>query len=441
MIMNPTIKISSPTIHLTIFVSIGAFLALIILSYFMRIEIVSKGVGKIIPSSRVQTIEAEFSGRVTNIHVISGEKVNKDQVLISLDSTDARTKLFSLRYEIERLEIEKQKIDIFLASTIELTIDRDNIIALVQRQFDTLKIASQHQYFKNQKSLLISEIEELFGEFEDYESQIRSAEASRSVITANIESVDVRLQIHKERLDSAQTLLDSNVLSRSTYLDALEAYSGLQKQKVIFEKEKDFNLAQVTELRVKQKNFVNNLRAEKILRRSEILAQLETHQQSIISIDREVENMELKSPMTGFANGLEVHTVGEFVQAGEHVLSVVPSDDYPIVEAVFPNADSGFLAEGQEANIKLDAFPSERFGQISGSVLEVSADAVEYAPDSWGFVVRVRPNQPFLETPFSQHKLRSGMTTTVDVITGERRLISYFFAPIIKTVQESLGER
>lgn len=71
----------------------------------------------------------------------------------------------------------------------------------------------------------------------------------------------------------------------------------------------------------------------------------------------------------------------------------------------------------------------------------VSADAIEVADGSFGFTIRVTPETTHLENLGTIHAIQPGMTAVVDVITGERRIISYFFAPIVKTVEESLGER
>ena len=96
---------------------------------------------------------------------------------------------------------------------------------------------------------------------------------------------------------------------------------------------------------------------------------------------------------------------------------------------------------GQRANIRLDAFPSERFGFVSGVVSDVAADSIEIKDGAWGYSVRVKPDQLFLEAGTVRHQLRPGMTAKIDVITDERRIISYFFAPIVETVQDALGER
>ena len=118
-----------------------------------------------------------------------------------------------------------------------------------------------------------------------------------------------------------------------------------------------------------------------------------------------------------------------------------PSDTRVEIEGTFPNRDIGFMKVGQQANVRLDAYPSERFGFVQGEVFDISADSMEVINGQWGYIVRIMPLQEFLETKADHLPLRPGMTATIDVTTGERHILSYFFAPIVRTIQDAMGER
>lgn len=96
---------------------------------------------------------------------------------------------------------------------------------------------------------------------------------------------------------------------------------------------------------------------------------------------------------------------------------------------------------GQTANIRLDAYPSERFGFVRGTVSDISADSTEVSEGKWGYVVRIEPDEAILRAGADTFSLRPGMTATIDVTTDTRRIISYFFAPIVRTIQDAMGER
>ncbi len=74
---------------------------------------------------------------------------------------------------------------------------------------------------------------------------------------------------------------------------------------------------------------------------------------------------------------------------------------------------------------------------------QVAADSTEVSPRAWAFAfaVRITPDEPVLRKGDQVFSLRLGMTATLDVTTDKRRIIIYFFAPIVETIQASLGER
>lgn len=122
--------------------------------------------------------------------------------------------------------------------------------------------------------------------------------------------------------------------------------------------------------------------------------------------------------------------------------ALVPSDVKVGIEALFENRDIGFLRAGQKAFIKFDAFPAKRFGIVNGRVSMVGADSREQvASKKWAYAARLVLDQTSLRVEGKDMALTPGMTATVDVITGERLIIGYFFDPVIKAVQDGLQER
>jgi hemolysin D len=146
----------------------------------------------------------------------------------------------------------------------------------------------------------------------------------------------------------------------------------------------------------------------------------------------------------------------------------VPPDAPLEIEAMILNKDIGFVREGQEAVIKVEAFPFTRYGTIDGKVIKVSPDAVDLrnAPNLSEAAAAVRPQSgapsapsagqsgPELAFPAtiapSRHslaiegkdvKLSPGMSVTVEIKTGTRRILSYFLSPLREMVSQAAHER
>ena len=96
--------------HATIGFTISVFIAIIIMAVVFKVEVVATGLGKVVPTSRVQLVQPEFGGQVTAIHVRNGDTVSAGDILIELNQTDAVAELETLTAEMDRLRIEGARL-------------------------------------------------------------------------------------------------------------------------------------------------------------------------------------------------------------------------------------------------------------------------------------------------------------------------------------------
>lgn len=68
-----------------------------------RVDEISRGQGRVIPSSRVQIIQSAEPSTIREILVRSGQTVEKGQLLVRLDNTTSQSELGQLETENERL--------------------------------------------------------------------------------------------------------------------------------------------------------------------------------------------------------------------------------------------------------------------------------------------------------------------------------------------------
>lgn len=437
----PSQNVGSPTLHATIVFTISVFVAILVMSYVFKVEIVAKGIGKVVPLGRVQIVQPEFGGQLQAIHVRDGMRVAKGDIVIELDPTNAQSALNTLEAEEARLEIERLRIETVLSVLLSPgKLDTLEIEASVAR-FDEHVSQAASNFFLEQSALLSAELTELRDALTQVDARIQANEKSKDVTLAVIARIEAALETQQERLETARSLLEKGTASRASYLDVLDGYNRLEKEREVLLRELDQKTALDASYLAERSGIVSSLRSRLQSRRSELEARASVLAEELVTTQRRLANTRLQAPATGIVDQLSVFTIGGVVDGGQELLRIVPEEQEFEIEAIFPNADVGFLEVGQKANIKLDAYPSERFGVLRGIVSNVSADAIEVENNVFGFVVRIKPETLKLETAFSSQAIQPGMTSTVDVITGDRRLISYFFAPIVKTVQESLGER
>lgn len=190
---------------------------------------------------------------------------------------------------------------------------------------------------------------------------------------------------------------------------------------------------------------VERKRAEKANEYSAALSAAETRARSLSKeIDKagtRAGQQRLTAPIDGVVQQLAVHTVGGVVTPAQQLMVVAPEEGQLEVEAILENKDIGFVNENQDAEIKVDAFPFTRYGTIEGRVVNLSRDAVPIDKVGLVYTARVNLNRSTIRVDTREVRLTPGMSVSVEIKTGQRRLIEYFLSPLVQAAHDSIRER
>jgi hemolysin D len=433
-------RVASPTLHATILFSIAVFIAVLVMSFVFKVEVVARGQGRVIPISRVQVVQPEFPGRIAAIHVRNGMTVEKGDVLIEFDPTEATAELGKVQAEQERLTIEAARI-VAMVTALGNGPDASGFLERGKLSFVLPEELMSHPFAIEQRLLLDAELEDFLASFAQIRAREEANRKSEAVTSANIDRLAATMEIQAERLRIAEQLRQQGTTSRSAFLDVQQAFTELERQRDVYKAELDQKAAERAALDSERRRTVADLRNTLLDRKTQIEARLATLSEEARTASRRVNAAKLIAPASGIVDRLSVFTIGGVAEAGAELLRVVPSNIAVEIEGTFSNQDIGFMAEGQQANIRLDAYPSERFGFLKGSVTDIAADSAEVENKQWSYIVRIAPDQAYLTVGEDRFSLRPGMTATIDVTTDDRRIISYFFAPIVRTIEDAMGER
>ena len=119
----------------------------------------------------------------------------------------------------------------------------------------------------------------------------------------------------------------------------------------------------------------------------------------------------------------------------------MPAGDQLIIEAQLPTSEIGYVAEGQQAVIKLASADAQLFDDLHGVVASVSPDTL-MTPDGMPFYkVRIIPQEGHFERGSRRHNLFPGMQMAVSIITGDRTIMEYILGPLIWRFGDAIKER
>ena len=163
--------------------------------------------------------------------------------------------------------------------------------------------------------------------------------------------------------------------------------------------------------------------------------------QDAVRADSHSRLLKLTAPVDGTVQQLTVHTIGGVVPAAQPLMLIVPQQDLVEVEAFIENKDVGFVREGQDVQVKVDAFDYTRYGTLPGKVTHVSHDAIEDEKKGLIYSVKVLLGKSMLQVDGRPAALSPGMSVNVEIKTGTRHVIEYVLSPLMQEAHESLRER
>lgn len=416
-------------------------------SWFGRVETHAVLQGKLVPVGSVQVIEPLVTGRVKAIYAKLGARVERGDLLVELDGAE---------YAAER-----EKLAVNLAST---EISAARLRALIEAVNNNTRAADASFPAPDGVSLELVELQ-----LQQMRQSLAAYQAEQASLAAEIAQKKVEVERGNRTLTERRKLVSLSGDRLGIYLALEERGVGIKSNTIdARQAEQDQVLAVVTEEgRLAELDAAAaTLAARKAERREAYLDKLATE---LADTDREIATLrqdlakatlfekanQLRSPASGRVQQLEVTTLGEVVQSGQRLMIVVPDGTPLQIEAMLPNRDKGFVYEGQDVRIKLEAFPFTKYGTLPGKVLTVSNDAVPAGrdlPDSdeaiaqnaanpLVFPVRISLDQDTIKVDGAIVALTPGMSVVAEVRTGGRRVIEYLLDPLIETQDEAFHER
>lgn len=417
----------SPIGRAILWTIVGFMASAAIWSSVSRVDIVTVAPGQIIPSGHSKVIQPVDSAVIVAIHVEDGQVVKQGELLIELDATQYRADQERATNEYRAAITDAARLRSLIAGQTEMQVP-DGI--------DPVYGALQQQILRDQMAEYQARIEASLQSIEQRKAAIQSTQE-------NIRRLQATVPMEAERSSAYKALLDQQYVSRMDYLQ-FEQQRVERAQELADQKSKlRLNQAALAEAQRNHRAFISEFQQSK----QGELADAETKAASLLQEARKAaqksELQHLLSPIDGVVQQLAVHTVGGVVTPAQPLLIVVPRDHPIEVEALIENKDIGFVRAGQSVEVKVETFPFTLYGTIAGKVLSVSDDAVrsERSKGTLIYSSRVSVDRSAMSVEGKLVQLSPGMAVTVEVKTGQRRIIEYLLSPLFKTVQESMRER
>ncbi|UZP66915.1 HlyD family type I secretion periplasmic adaptor subunit [Desulfovibrio mangrovi] len=404
-----------------------AFAVFGVWAHFAILDEVTRGMGSVIPSQRLQEMQNLEGGILREVLVREGQVVEKDEVLVRIDNEQARSlfrdaasKIMEHEAAIIRLEAEAE--------------DREPVYTAEMQEKAPTIVRDQMSMFHTRR--------------EQLEAEMRVLDAQRFQKQQEVEEMISRrkqlIQSHKiaaERRDIARPLMEKNVYPRVDYLQLEESLLRLQGDidSLSLGIPRASRAAEEAKARLEQRRaeFHNQAQEEINKRRAE----LRSLNESLSAGEDRVTRTDIRAPMRGTIKRINHNTIGGVIRPGETILELVPLDDTLLIEARIRPADIAFLHPGQRAMVKITAYDFSIYGGLEATVEQISADTIEDRKGETFYLVKLRTKTNTIVYRGDKLPIIPGMTASVDILTGKKSVLDYMLKPILKAKQNALRER
>ena len=428
-----------------LWVIVAAIAVLLAWSIFSTMDVVATAPGKFIPDGRVKVIQPMETSVVKAIHVREGQHVKEGDLLVELDPALSEADLASATLAHRQNGLEQARL-----------------VAELRGSRPKYEKSASPEAVELQEALREARLATYQMKLAAARAAIEEKASALGAAEAQLKKARVTLDIATEREQKMKRLLDENFISRLEYLKNLQelesAKHDLEAQGQTVEQQRHAHKQAVEQYNVIRQDW-----------RASVLTDLNREATAHPQLKRDKDKAErlndlkiLRAPVAGYVQSVGVTTLGAVVTPAQNIVTIVPENTPLLVEASLSNDDIGYARVGQKVDIKVDTYPFQKYGSISGTLVWISADAEsrdgrtnavsdgsngdssgqQTSKSSYAYKVHVRPDADSRLLVGGQPALlQAGMTAQADIKTDRRRVIEFFLSPVIKYMDEGMKVR
>lgn len=379
-----------------------------------------------------KTVQHLEGGIVKSIDVREGDRVTAGQVLIRLQDTVGVSVLNQLQAQYFEARAIEARLVAERDGKSEIAFP-DELMGSAAEKAARTAIAGQRSVFDSRRKLLAERLA-ILGQ------QIARSEDEIVGLKGQVRASRKQIALIEEELVGVTKLFEKKLIPKPRLL-------ALKRRKAEIEgeiSERRASIARanegVQESRLRMAELQASATTEVVEQLRAVSARAYDLGQRLAAAKDVLSRTTIRSPIDGIVVGLDVHTLGGVIAAGQRLLDIVPSHEKLVVQASIDPRDIDQVHVGLPAHVKLTALNRRNQTPIDGEVNTVSAD--RFTDPQTGaayYLARVELNA---DSPgLMGVTLQPGMSTDVMIRTGARTPVEYLMAPITRYLDKALREK
>lgn len=381
----------------------------------------------------VKKVQHDVGGIVKALSVREGQRVQTNDLLLTLDSTVQQA----------NLEIVVNQIDLLETRSGRLMAERDGLktitfpeVVLARRDNSRVAelIRSETNLFESRRTAIEGMRSQLTRRVEQIRSEIEGLKQQKSAKETGVKLID-------RELVGVRDLFDKKLvqISRLSQLERdANDLQGSIGQLVATMAQAEGKIAE-TELQILQLDVDLRNEATKELRDAQ--GQLPELKAKRVAAEEQLRRVDVRAPVAGVVNQMMVHTVGGVISPAEPVMLIVPNEDNFYIEARVSPADIDQIKLGQSARVRIHAANQRTTPELKATVTTVPQDAIRIQQTGQSYyAVRVKLDPGELDR-LAPLRLIAGMQAETFIQTEDRTPFAYLMKPLSDQFARAFRER
>ena len=454
--------------------SIGVAIAL---AAFTPYQVTVKAQAKVRPAGELKIVEAETEGTVIEIAAEENQKVNKGDIIATIDNSRLATQKSQLESNIQQATLQLQQIK------AQITAQKNRLEAET-RSINRAVASAQAQLARSRRELqdrnhtANAEVAEAYANLNSTQEELNQAQTELISLQADLKSAQASLNGAKSKRDRYQIIAQSGALSQNQLEEAIldveqkeqqvitqQATIQRQNQEIARRKQAiaaataRLNNTQVAlnpsdaEVAIAQENIerekatgqatLSRLKQEQealIQQQIEIQQQQTRDRQELQQLEKELNKTAIKATANGTLFQLNLRNSGQIVTLGAEIAQIVPLDNSLVIQALVPAQEIDQVELDRPVQMKVSACPYPDFGTLKGKVRDLAPDAITPQGNSnssnsattsspnlaGGFYrVEIEPESLALGKGKNQCEIQLGMEGRAEIIAKEETVLQF----------------
>jgi HlyD family secretion protein len=389
--------------------------------------------GLVVVETNVKKVQHPTGGIVGEIYVANGKRVEAGDLLIRLDETLTRVNLQMVTKQLDELAVREAR----------LKAERDDAstFAVPEALRPRTEEPDIKEILKGEASLIRSRRESMTGQKSQLSERSLQLGKEAEGISAQIEAKRREITLIADEL-SGLAVLEAKQLVTTTKVAALKREKArLEGELGQYEAAAAQTSGRKAEIALQIVRLEQELKTEVVKELREVQSKTAELSERRIAAEDQLRRIDIRAPQSGVVHQLTVFTEGGVINPGEPILLIVPEGDRLVIEARVAPKDIDQLSIGQTTHIRFSAFDQQTTPQVTGEVINVSADLTrDQATGESYFTARIAMPEAEI-AKLGANKLQPGIPAEIQIKTQDRTALSYLIKPLSDQINKAFRER